>query len=264
MIRIEISGDTPAVIRAELQDLLRMYPSDLQEKFGVPEPTLSALHSMPSNWINKDMLAKAAVAAGEVVEVTAVTGADHATTALVYHDDPKPFAAPSQSVPVGPEVVAAAEPARRGRGRPKKQNTSATEADAQPAVASNTGSGSAGNETPPAGTVQGDAAGTPLTSDAAATVAVTPAAAQHTNAQMRAALQELCEAAPDMNTGQILAKEILATFQYQKVGQVQDQHLAGIIEKAKGATARVSEEADKADRGPLFEKITAELVAARQ
>lgn len=283
MIRIEIEAIDAAHCRAQLQELLRMYPSDLLQKFTTdqkynitaPEgvtlgksPVRTATDALSS--VTKkmtEMLTEAGVDLGDVVEVTNVTGTDGA--ALVHHDDPtSPVRATEGGELLGPIVEAEldrlaqegklppppAAVAKRGRGRPPK---------AQPAVAQNTGSAPAGNETPPA--EGADAAGIPLTSpDAAATVAATPAASSPaTNAQMRAALQEMVEAVGEQNTGQILAKEILAAFKYQKVGQVQDEHCRGVIDVAKSALARLSEETDKASRLPIAATITAELAAAR-
>lgn len=241
-ISITITGETPAAIKAELGELLRMYPSDLVEKFTVkPSPQAAGYAESIPTQPRRETLAAALDAAGEVVEVTQVTGSDGAAAALIYHDDPtKP--APTLGEQIGSGAVALPTVKVETRGRKPGTKNKPKNSDVQPAVANNTGSAPAVQETPAAeGVTESDATG--ATATVAAPVATAPTA-EPTAAQMRASLQAMCEAAPTPNEGQQKAREILALFEVRKVGEVKPEQHAAIIAKAVEATAAYKQAAE--------------------
>lgn len=199
MIRIEIEAESAEQLLAKVHALF-------------PSPVVPRFASFA------EVLAGAGVKPGETVKFETVGQSE--PSPATEGEDSRAGNAPSGTAPPATESSLAP---RRGRPR-KNAHPAGLSSDAQPAVASNTGS-SAAVSSPPAAEQAGTAA-----------VATTPepspgaTAPTYTADEVRSKLQEFLQK-PGGDEGLKLASKVLAQFGLTKVKQINDapQHWASII-----------------------------------
>jgi hypothetical protein len=177
--------------------------------------------------------------AGKAGSLKAVVAQQFApNAALLAQTEPAPLYAPAASL--GPENqtegAQVVEPPKRGRPRKNQTPSAGPSADAQPAVASNTGS-SAAVSSPPAAEQASTSDGPekqplPASSDNSGpgnSVGAAPSIS-YTAEQVRAKLQEFLQK-PGGDAGLVLASKVLAQFGLTKVKQINDhpEHYAAIV-----------------------------------
>jgi hypothetical protein len=157
-----------------------------------------------------------------------VEAAAKALGASVDRPNVEPAKEPEQ---VQAELPLPSPEASRGRpGRPRKQNTTATEAapegdssGSQPAVEQNTGSDQAGQLSPPAGGVSG-AAGEPEGSPVASI------SRDDLKAKLNA-VKDKFTTNEDTMAGLTQVTQIINAFGYQKVKDIAEEHFGAIVAK---------------------------------